>query len=158
MKSRSNLHLALDWLMIPLLGFGVENKKKSGTTKTKPKNGSRKMQKRISILLPSCNRSTDALLSQRKMLMESRRSVKMDTPTNRSNHRGVPRTKIERTISLRLIHTYSVDDPAGLRRPELGATGVERMEDQPFGVDLIRSNEREREGEALRGRTTSILC
>ena len=53
--------------------------------------------------------------------------------------------KIERTISLRLIHTYSVDDPAGLRRRELGVTGVERREDQPFGVDEIRSNERERE-------------
>ena len=33
--------------MIPLLAFGVENKKISGTTKTKPKNGSRKMQTRI---------------------------------------------------------------------------------------------------------------
>src|ERR1041384_6221481 len=135
--------------MIPLLGFGVENKKNFGTTKTKPKNGSRKMQTRLSILLPSCNRSTDALLSQRKMLMESRRSVKMNTLTNRSNHCGVPRTKIERTISLRLIHTYSVDDPAGLHRPELGATGVERREEQPFGVMVdIGSNEREREGEA----------
>jgi hypothetical protein len=120
--------------MIPLLGFGIENKKNSGTTKTKPKNGSRKMQTRLSILLPSCNRSTDALLSQRKMLMESRRSVKMNTPTNRSNHRGVPRTKIERTISLRLIHTYGVEDPAGLRRPELGASGVERREEQHFEI------------------------
>src|SRR3954463_3931517 len=92
------------------------------------------MKTRLSILLPSCNRSTDALLSQRKMLMESRRSMKMNTPTNISNHRGVPRTKIERTISLQLIHTYSVDDQAGLRRPELGATGVERREEQPFGV------------------------
>ena len=35
----------------------------------------------------------------------------------------IPSNKIERTISLQLIHTYSVDDPAGLRRPELGATG-----------------------------------
>ena len=70
----------------------------------------------------------------------------------------VPRTMIERTISLRLIHTYSVDDPAGLRRPELGATGVERREEQPFGVDEIGSNEREREGAALRERTTSIVC
>src|ERR1041385_3062371 len=107
------------WLNV---GIQSRKQKKSGTTKTKPKNGSRKMHTRLSILLPSCNRSTDALLSQRKMLMESRRSVKMNNPTNRSNHRGVPRTKIERTISLRLIHTYSVDDPAGLRRPELGAT------------------------------------
>src|ERR1041385_6879932 len=130
--------------MIPLVGIGVENKKNSGTTKTKPKNGSRKMQTRLSILLPSCNRSTDALLSQRKMLMESWRSVKMNTPTNRSNHRGVPRTKIERTISLRLIHTYGVVDPAGLRRPELGASGVERREEQTFGRVEIGSNERER--------------
>src|SRR3954468_4881192 len=81
-----------------------------------------------------------------------------NNPTNRSNHRGVPRTKIERTISLRLIHTYSVDDPAGLRRPELRATGVERREEQPFGVYETGSNEREREGAALRERTTSIVC
>src|ERR1041385_2798431 len=107
------------------------------------------MQTRLSILLPSCNRSTDALLSQRKMLRESQRSVKMNTPTNRSNHRGVPPTKIERTISLRLIHTYSVDDPAGLRRPELGATGVERREEQPFRSVEIGSNDREREGATL---------
>src|ERR1041384_7868786 len=116
--------------MIPLLGFGVENKKKSGTMQTKPKNGSRKMQTRLSILLPSCNHSTDALLSQRRMLMESRRSVKMNTPTNKSNHRRVPRTKIERTISLRLIHTYGVEDPAGLRRPELGTSGIGRREEK----------------------------
>ena len=31
--------------------------------------------------------------------------------------------KAERTTSLRLIHTYGVEDPAGLRRPELGASG-----------------------------------
>src|SRR3954469_6255512 len=110
------------------------------------------MQTRLSILLPSCNRSMDALLSQRKMWMESRRSVKMNTPTNRSNHRGVHRTKIERMISLRLIHTYSVDDPVGLRRPELGSTGLERRDEQPFGVDGIGSNEMEREGAALRRR------
>src|SRR3954468_7099399 len=87
------------------------------------------------------------------MSMESWRSVKMNNPTIRFNHRGVPRTKIERTISLRLIHTYSVDDPAGLRRPELGATRVERREEQPFRVEEIESNEREREGAALRGRS-----
>ena len=57
----------------------------------------------------------------------------------------IPSNKIERTISLQLIHTYSVDDPAGLRRPELGATGEERMDEQHFGVDEIGSNERERE-------------
>ena len=44
-----------------------------------------------------------------------------------------------------MIHTYGVEDPAGLRRPELGATGVERREEQPFGVVDIGSNERERE-------------
>src|SRR4051812_33112643 len=103
----------------------------------------------------------DALLSQQNMLMESWRSVKMNTttnnPTNRSNHRGVPRTKIKRTISLWLIHTYCVDDPAGLRRLELGSTGVERREEHTFWVDEIGSNERDREGAALRGRTTSIL-
>ena len=82
--------------------------------------------------------------------MESWRSVKMNNPTIRSNHRDVPRTKIERTISLRLIHTYSVDDPAGLRRPELGATGVERREEQPFGAMVeIGSKERERERASL---------
>ena len=85
-------------------------------------------------------------------MMESRRSVKVNTPTNRSNHRGVPRTKIERMISLQVIHTYSIDDPAGLRRPELGTTGVERREEQPFGVVDIGSNEREREGAPLRQR------
>ena len=53
--------------------------------------------------------------------------------------------KIEHTISLWLIHTYSVDDPARLRCPELGATRVERREEQPFGVVEIGSNERERE-------------
>ena len=80
--------------------------------------------------------------------MESGRSVKVNTPTNRSNHRGVPRTKIESTISLRLIHTYSVDDPAGLRRPELGATGVERREEQPFGTMVeIGSKEKGRGGQ-----------
>ena len=61
--------------------------------------------------------------------------------------------KTEHMISLRLIHTYSVDDLAGLHRPVLGATGVERREEQPFGVDEIGSNEREREGAALRERT-----
>ena len=38
--------------MILLLGFGVENKFFPGTMKTKPKNGSRKMQMRRSIFLP----------------------------------------------------------------------------------------------------------
>ena len=83
----------------------------------------------------------------------------MSTPMNRSNHRGVPRTKIERTISLQLIYTYSVDDPAGLRRPKLGATRVERREEQPFRVMVeIGSEEMEREGDALRGREQLLLC
>ena len=76
--------------------------------------------------------------------------MKMNNPTIRSNHREVPQTKIERTTSLRLIHTYGVEDPAGLRRPELGASGVERREEQHFETMEIGSNEREREGAALR--------
>src|SRR3954464_8411854 len=101
--------------MIPLLGFGEENKNFSGTTKPNPRTDlGRCRQGDRSYYL--CNCSTDAL-SQRKMLMESWRSVKMNNLTNKSNHREVPRIKIERTISLRLIHTYNVDDPAGLRRP-----------------------------------------
>ena len=52
----------------------------------------------------------------------------------------VPRTMIEHTISQRLIHTYGVEDPAGLRRPELGAYGLERREEQTFGaMEEIRS-------------------
>ena len=52
-----------------------------------------------------------------------------------------------------MIHTYDVDDLVGLRCPELGAAGVERREEQPFGVMVeIESNEREREGAALRER------
>src|SRR3954464_6536022 len=79
--------------------------------------------------------------------MESWRSLKKRNPTNKSVPREVPRTKIERTISLRLIHTYGVDDPAGLRRPELGATGVERREEEPFGVMVeFRSKENARGG------------
>ena len=66
--------------------------------------------------------------------------------------------KVERTTSLRLIHTYGVEDPAGLRRPELGASGVERREEQHFEAMEIRSNEREREGAALRGREQLLLC
>ena len=41
--------------------------------------------------------------------------------------------------SLRLIHTYGVEDPAGLRRPELGTSGVDRREEQHFEVDEIGS-------------------
>ena len=90
--------------------------------------------------------------------MESWRSSKKNNPTNRSNPREVPRTKIEHTISLRLIHTYSLDDPAGLRRPELGATGVERREEQPFGVMVeIRSKEKERGGSPL-AKINLIVC
>ena len=90
--------------------------------------------------------------------MESWRSVKVYTPTNRSNPCDstrtdlitvIPRTKVERTTSIRLIHTYGVEDPAGLRRPELGTSGVERREEQHFVAMEIRSKEREREGAAL---------
>ena len=84
-------------------------------------------------------------------LIESWRSVKVNTPTNRSNHRGVPRTKIERTTSLRLIHAYDVEDPARLRRPELGTSAIERREEQHFEAMDIGSNEREREGQPFGG-------
>src|SRR4051812_46707629 len=108
------------------------------------------MHTRISILLPFATVQRMHSRSGR-VLMESWRISKNINPTNRSNPRDVPRTKIERTISLRLIHTYSVDDPAGLRRPELGTTGVERREEKPFGAMVeIGSNERGREGAALR--------
>ena len=72
----------------------------------------------------------------------------MNNPTNISNPCDstrtdlitvIPRTKVERTTSLRLIHTYGVEDPAGLRRPELGASGVKRREEQQFEVDEIGS-------------------
>ena len=89
--------------------------------------------------------------------MESWRSVKVNTPTNRSNHHGVPRTKIERTTSLRLIHTYSVEDPAELRRPKLSTSGIERREEQHFETMDIGSKEREREGAALRGRKNNFF-
>ena len=46
-----------------------------------------------------------------------------------------------------------MEDPAGLRHPELGTSGVERREEQQFEVDEIGSNEREREGAALREET-----
>ena len=75
----------------------------------------------------------------------------MRHPTNRSNHHGIPRTKVERTTSLRLIHTYGVEDPAGLRRPELGASGVERREEQHFKAmeEIGSTREGERGGSPL---------
>src|ERR1041384_6670661 len=52
--------------------------------------------------------------------------ITMLLPRTDLDHHEIPRTKVERTTSLRLIHTYGVEDPAGLRRPELGTSGVER--------------------------------
>src|SRR4051812_36744472 len=60
--------------------------------------------------------------------------------------------KIERRISLWLIHTYSAVDPVGLRHPELGTTSVERREDQPFGVRWRLDLQERREG-MPRGKT-----
>ena len=54
-----------------------------------------------------------------------------------------------------MIHTYGVEDPAGLHCPELGVSGVERREEQHFEAMEIGSNEREREGEALRQKEQS---
>src|ERR1044072_1639649 len=80
----------------------------------------------------------------------------MNNPTNRSNPCDstrtylitvIPRTKVERTTSLWLIHTYGVEDPAGLRRPELGASGVERREGEQFeSMEIGSTREGERGG------------
>ena len=52
-----------------------------------------------------------------------------------------------------MIHTYGAVDPAGLRRPELGAAGVERREEQPFGVrwrlDLMEKREGQPRGKTI---------
>ena len=57
-----------------------------------------------------------------------------------------------------MIHTYGVEDPVGLRRPELGTFGIERREEQHFETREIGSKKREREGAALRGREQFLLC
>ena len=57
-----------------------------------------------------------------------------------------------------MIHTYGVEDPAGLRRLELGTSRIERREEQRFETMEIGSKEREREGAALRGREQFLLC
>ena len=57
-----------------------------------------------------------------------------------------------------MIHTYGVEDPAGLRRLELGTSGVERREEQHLETMEIGSKEREREGAALRGRKNKFFC
>ena len=90
--------------------------------------------------------------------MEGWRSVKMNNPMIRSNHHVVPRTKIERRISLRLIHTYSVDDPAGLRRTELGVTGVERREEHPFGVMVEIGSKEKKRGGSSSAKNNLIVC
>ena len=51
-----------------------------------------------------------------------------------------------------------MEDPAGHRRPELDASGVERREEQHFKVMEIGSKEREKEGAALRGWKEQLLC
>ena len=51
-----------------------------------------------------------------------------------------------------------MEDPAGLRRPELGTSGVERREEQPFGVMVeIGSKEKERGGQPF-GKEQFQLC
>ena len=50
-----------------------------------------------------------------------------------------------------------MEDPAGLRRPELGASGIERREEQHFEAMEIGSNERERAGAALQERTIYVV-
>ena len=53
---------------------------------------------------------------------------------------------------------YGVEDPAGLHRPELGTSGVERREEQHFEAMEIGSNEREREGGQPFRREQFLLC
>ena len=50
-----------------------------------------------------------------------------------------------------------MEDPAGLCRPELGTSGIERREEQHFKTMEIGSKEMEREGAALRGRENNLL-
>ena len=56
-------------------------------------------------------------------------------------------------ISLWLIHTYGVADPAGLHHPDLGTAGVERREEHPFGVrwrlDLMEKREGKPRGNTI---------
>ena len=52
---------------------------------------------------------------------------------------------------------YGVVDPAGLRRPELGATGVERREEQPFGDMVVFRSNRKREGRSPGAKDQSEL-
>ena len=57
-----------------------------------------------------------------------------------------------------MIHTYGVEYQEGLRRPELGTSGIERREEKHFETMEIGSKERKREGAALRGREQFLLC
>ena len=78
--------------LIPLLGFGVENKKNSAL-RIKPKNRSRKMQMRRSIQLPFATVQRMHSLAAED-LMEIWRTVQMNNPTNRSNPCDSPRTDL----------------------------------------------------------------
>src|ERR1043165_7375688 len=91
----------------------------------------------------------------------------MNNPTNRSNPCDstrtdlitvIPRTKVERTTALRLIHTYGVEDPAGLCRPELGTSRVERREEQQFESMEIGSTREGERGGSPSGKKQSELC
>ena len=57
-----------------------------------------------------------------------------------------------------MIHTYGVEDPAGLRRPELGTSVIERREEQHIEIREIGSKERERGGSPSGKRTISVVC
>src|ERR1043165_846726 len=75
----------------------------------------------------SCSGRVDGELEKREgVLSHEQILITVWLPRTDLDQGGIPRTKAERTTSLWLIHTYGVEDPAGLRRPELGASGVER--------------------------------
>ena len=75
----------------------------------------------------SCSGRLDGELEEREGVHSHEQIlITMLLPRTDLDHHEIPRTKVERTTSLRLIHTYGVEDPAGLRRPELGTSGVER--------------------------------
>ena len=58
-----------------------------------------------------------------------------------------------------MIHTYGVENPAGLRRPELGAFGVKRREEQQFeSMEIGSTREGERERGQPFGKKQSELC
>ena len=57
-----------------------------------------------------------------------------------------------------MIHTYGVEDPAGLRRPELGTSGIERREEQHFETMEIGSERGRERGQPFGVRKNNFCC